>query len=76
MTPEERRRPDIINGSRRLRVARGSGRTVTEVNQLLDQFKQMSKMMKMMSGGGGRMPGFPGLPPMGGSGGGSSRFRR
>jgi signal recognition particle subunit SRP54 len=77
MTPEERRKPDVINGSRRLRIARGSGRTVTEVNQLLDQFKQMSKMMKMMTGGGGKMPGFPGLPPMGGGmGGGGGRFRR
>jgi signal recognition particle subunit SRP54 len=77
MTPGERRKPDVINGSRRLRIAKGSGRTVTEVNQLLDQFKQMQKMMKMMTGGGGRMPGFPGLPPSGGGmGGGGSRFRR
>ncbi len=78
MTPAERRKPDLMNGSRRLRVARGSGRTVTEVNQLLDQFKQMQKMMKMMTGGGGKMPGFPGLPPMGGGGmgGGGGRFRR
>jgi signal recognition particle subunit SRP54 len=72
MTPAERKKPDLMNGSRRLRIARGSGRTVTEVNQLLDQFKQMQKMMKMMTGGG-RMPGFPGMPPMGG---GKPPFRR
>jgi signal recognition particle subunit SRP54 len=78
MTPQERRKPELMNGSRRLRIAKGSGRTVTEVNQLLDQFKQMQKMMKMMTGGGGRMPGFPGMPPMGGMGGGGGRtpFRR
>ncbi|AHG91364.1 Signal recognition 54 kDa protein [Gemmatirosa kalamazoonensis] len=72
MTPAERKKPDLMNGSRRLRIAKGSGRTVTEVNQLLDQFKQMQKMMKMMTGGG-RMPGFPGMPGMGGGG---SPFRR
>lgn len=48
MTPEERRRPDLLNGSRRLRIARGAGRTVQEVNQLLKQFKQMKQMMKGM----------------------------
>ena len=52
MTPQERRRPDILNGSRRLRIARGSGRTVQEVNRLMDNFKQMQKMMKSMKGGG------------------------
>jgi signal recognition particle subunit SRP54 len=46
MTPEERKKPELLNGSRRLRVAKGSGRTVTEVNRLLDQFKEMRKMMK------------------------------
>jgi signal recognition particle subunit SRP54 len=46
MTPEERRRPEVLNGSRRARVARGSGRTVQEVNTLLKQFDQMRKMMK------------------------------
>src|SRR5205807_8825852 len=75
MTSAERKKPDLMNGSRRLRIAKGSGRSVTEVNQLLDQFKQMQKMMKMMTGGGGRMPGFPGMPPMGG-GGGRTPFRR
>jgi signal recognition particle subunit SRP54 len=49
MTPEERKRPDLMNGSRRLRVARGSGRTVTEVNKLLEQFREMQKMMKRMA---------------------------
>ncbi|HKI93859.1 MAG TPA: signal recognition particle protein [Gemmatimonadales bacterium] len=48
MTPEERRRPEILNGSRRLRIARGAGRTVPEVNQLLKQFQQMKQMMKGM----------------------------
>jgi signal recognition particle subunit SRP54 len=46
MTPEERRRPDILNGSRRARIARGAGRPVSEVNQLLKQFEQMKQMMK------------------------------
>ena len=46
MTPEERRNPKIINGSRRTRIARGSGRPVSEVNQLLKQFFEMKKMMK------------------------------
>src|SRR5688572_349258 len=64
MTPQERRRPDILNGSRRQRIARGSGRTVQEVNRLMDQFKQMQKMMKMMKGGG--MAGMMGM--MGGKG--------
>ncbi len=49
MTPEERKKPDLMNGSRRLRVARGSGRTVTEVNKLLEQFREMQKMMKKMA---------------------------
>ncbi|HTS90305.1 MAG TPA: signal recognition particle protein [Gemmatimonadales bacterium] len=51
MTPGERADPDVINGSRRLRIAKGAGRTVQEVNQLLNQFKQMQKLMK--SGGRG-----------------------
>ena len=55
MTPDERRRSDIINGSRRKRIARGSGATVEEVNRLLKQFAQMRKMLKAMGGlaGGG-----------------------
>src|SRR5438552_11891061 len=51
MTPEERREPQIINGSRRLRIANGSGMTTTEVNQLLKQFKEVQKMMKMLGKG-------------------------
>ncbi|MAP55473.1 signal recognition particle protein [Altibacter sp.] len=54
MTPEERSTPSVINGSRKKRIAKGSGTSVTQVNQLLKQFDQMSKMMKMMQGGGGR----------------------
>ncbi|MDC7996047.1 signal recognition particle protein [Altibacter sp. HG106] len=54
MTPEERSTPSVINGSRKKRIAKGSGTSVQEVNQLLKQFNQMSKMMKMMQGGGGR----------------------
>ena len=57
MTPAERRRHDLINGSRRKRIARGSGTTVEEVNRLLKQFVQMQKMMKAvggMAGGGGK----------------------
>ncbi len=54
MTPEERSKPKIINNSRKKRIAKGSGTSVQEVNQLLKQFTQMSKMMKMMQGGGGR----------------------
>lgn len=53
MTPAERRNPDIINGQRKVRIARGSGRTVDEVNRLMKQFEDMKKMMKMMQGGGG-----------------------
>ena len=50
MTPAERKNPDLINGSRRARIAKGSGRSVPEINQLLNQFKQMGKIMKGMSG--------------------------
>ena len=57
MTPDERRNPTIINGSRRARIAKGSGRPTNEVNRLLEQFKDMQKMMKKASSGG-RM-GFP-----------------
>jgi signal recognition particle subunit SRP54 len=52
MTLQERRRPEIINGSRRRRIASGSGTSVQEVNQLLSQFKQMQKLMKQMGRGG------------------------
>jgi len=54
MTPEERRRPDLIKGSRRLRIAKGSGTTVQQVNGLVKQFGQMQKVMKQL--GKGRMP--------------------
>ena len=54
MTPSERSKPDIINASRKKRIAKGSGTSVQEVNQLMKQFGQMSKMMKMMQGGGGK----------------------
>ena len=54
MTPSERTTPSSINSSRKKRIAKGSGSTVQDVNQLMKQFTQMSKMMKMMQGGGGR----------------------
>ncbi len=54
MTPKERNQPTVINASRKKRIAKGSGTSVQEVNQLLKQFTQMSKMMKMMQGGGGK----------------------
>ncbi|WP_047246240.1 signal recognition particle protein [Maribacter thermophilus] len=54
MTPDERSNPSKLNASRKKRIAKGSGRQVQEVNQLLKQFDQMSKMMKMMQGGGGK----------------------
>jgi signal recognition particle subunit SRP54 len=63
MTPRERADPDSLNGSRRLRIAKGSGRTVQEVNQLLAQFKQMQKFMKVAGKPGAKLPfgrGFPG----------------
>ena len=67
MTPDERRNPKILNGSRRARIARGSGRTVTEVNSLVDRFGAAAKMMKQMGQGGGGIPGLPtpGMPAMG-----------
>ncbi len=60
MTPFERSHPKAINGSRRQRIARGSGTTVSEVNQLLERFRDAQKMMKQLARGG--MPGMPGLP--------------
>ncbi|HEY7681682.1 MAG TPA: signal recognition particle protein [Gemmatimonadales bacterium] len=56
MTPRERSDPDLINGSRRLRIAKGAGRTVQEVNQLLSQFKQMQKLMKSAGKPGMKLP--------------------
>ncbi len=76
MTPEERRKPSIINTQRKNRIAKGSGRKLEEVNQLMKQFDQMGKVMKMMQGPqgkqmmqmmskmGGNMPGFGGLGKM------------
>ena len=66
MTPGERKNPGIINGSRRARIAKGSGRSVSEVNRLLEQFREMQKMMKkfggMAGGGGGKIrPGMFGM---------------
>jgi signal recognition particle subunit SRP54 len=75
MTPDERRNPDILNGSRKRRITMGSGTDVQDLNRLLKQHKQMAKMMKKMKGGGmskmmrglgGMMGGAPGggnLPP-------------
>jgi signal recognition particle subunit SRP54 len=71
MTPEERNNPQIINGSRRLRIAKGSGSTTSEVNQLLKQFKEVQKMMKLLGKGAGNKLGkgakgsIPMLPGLG-----------
>jgi len=54
MTPSERSQPKLLNSSRKNRIAKGSGRSIQEVNQLIKQFEQMSKMMKMMQGGKGK----------------------
>jgi len=54
MTLKERRNPSVINSSRKKRISKGSGKSITEVNQLLKQFNQMAKMMKMMQGGKGK----------------------
>ena len=77
MTKQERQKPMILNGSRRMRIAKGAGVKVVEVNQLLKQFQQMQKMMKMMKGSKGRkmmkkmqaMQGAGGMPGMSGGGG-------
>ena len=65
MTSEERREPQLMNGSRRLRVANGSGTTTNEVNQLLKQFKDMQKMMRLLGKGGGGGKGRPRVPSFG-----------
>ena len=67
MTPAERDDVRILNGSRRSRIAKGSGTTVTEVNSLVDRFEQAKVMMKQMAKGGG-MPGMPGMGNMPGMG--------
>jgi signal recognition particle subunit SRP54 len=68
MTPGERANPKLIDGSRRARIAKGSGTQVSDVNQLVDRFFEARKMMMTMAKGGGLpgMPGMPGLPGMGG----------
>ena len=65
MTPAERQDPKILNGSRRTRIARGSGTQVSDVNSLIERFGEAQKMMRQMGKGGG-MPGIPGMPGMGG----------
>ena len=59
MTAAERKKPETLNGSRRARIAKGSGRPISDVNRLLEQFREMQKMMKKASQGGGRVP--PGM---------------
>ncbi len=68
MTPEERSKPDLINPSRKRRIAAGSGRSVEEVNRLLKQLKDMQKMMRRFNGKGKkrRAMNMPGMPPGGG----------
>jgi signal recognition particle subunit SRP54 len=68
MTPKERSKPSILDAKRKNRIAKGSGTSIQQVNQLLKQFDQMSKMMKMMQGGGARnmmrmMGGMKGMRP-------------
>ena len=67
MTPAERRNTKLLNGSRRLRIAKGSGMTVTDVNQLVQRFEQAAKMMKTVARGG--VPQVPGMGPIPGAGG-------
>ncbi|UFU04141.1 signal recognition particle protein [Ruania suaedae] len=77
MTPAERSNPKIINGSRRSRIAKGSGTTVSEINGLLERFEQAKTMMRSMAASGGRgMPGMPGgMPGMGGLPGGGKKSK-
>jgi signal recognition particle subunit SRP54 len=71
MTPAERQQPKILNGSRRSRIAKGAGMTVTDVNSLVNRFEQAAKMMKTVAKGGvPQIPGMPGMPAMGGGFGG------
>jgi signal recognition particle subunit SRP54 len=74
MTPGERRDPKVLNASRRLRIANGSGTKVSDVNSLVDRFTMAAKMMKQMSKGGmPQMPGMPAMPPVKGGGFGGSK---
>ena len=67
MTPLERNNPKVLNGSRRARISRGSGRAISEINSLVERFSQAQKVMKQMrSGGMPNIPGMGGLPNMGG----------
>ncbi len=75
MTPQERRTPRILNGSRRMRIARGSGTSVSDINQLLDRFGQAQKMMRQMRKGLGGLPGMPGMAGLPGMGGGGKKSR-
>jgi signal recognition particle subunit SRP54 len=63
MTTQERKKPDLMNGSRRARVAKGSGHPISEVNRLLEQFREMQKMLKKVAGGGGAGGGRRMMPP-------------
>ncbi|MBN9159165.1 MULTISPECIES: signal recognition particle protein [unclassified Microbacterium] len=77
MTPGERRNPKVLNGSRRLRIARGSGMTVTDVNQLVQRFEQAAKMMKTVARGGTpNIPGMGSVPGMGRPGASSKRGKK
>ncbi|MFN3773225.1 signal recognition particle protein [Cloacibacterium normanense] len=73
MTPEERRRPSVIDMNRKKRIAKGAGRKLEDVNALMKQFEQMGKMMKMMQGPQGKQlmqmmsKGMPNMPGMGGN---------
>ena len=69
MTPKERQRPELLNQSRKMRIAKGSGTSIQEVNRLVKQFDQTRKMMKMMTGSKmkammGKMPQMPGMPKL------------
>jgi signal recognition particle subunit SRP54 len=66
MTPQERREPKILNGSRRARIAKGSGTRVSEINSLVDRFAKAQKMMRQIQQG--KSPGIPGMPQMPGMG--------
>lgn len=74
MTPRERQKPEILNGSRRMRIANGAGLQVKDVNALIKQFSQMRKMMKQMKGGKGRAMMKQMQQQMGGMGGGKMPF--
>ena len=74
MTPAERRNTKLLNGSRRLRIARGSGMTVTDVNQLVQRFEQAAKMMKTVARGG--VPNIPGMGAMGKPGASTKRGKK